>query len=113
MSVVTQEQLSKAVDAAVKIAGERRKLALQPPIFDLDHIRTPWWIVGRVIRDKFPLDDAHQISEEITKAVRVDGVTLQPTTIKIDKDILVGFVEKYGGQLPVPDLVAGPGMLGR
>ena len=61
------------------------------------------------MRAKADLDQAYKAAETITAAVKITGVELQPVAMKIDKDILVGFIERHGGQLEIPDLLAGGG----
>jgi hypothetical protein len=101
---IVQADLAKLVAKAVEIARQRhQKVELTPGIFEQDTHRIPWWIVGRVTR-AVDLDAAHKIAEEITEGVSKDprGPELQPVTLRVGKDILVGFIEKYQGQIEPP-----------
>jgi len=108
--LVSQADLSKLVAKAVELARDRHKdVEFSQGLFDQDTFRLPWWIVGRVLRDKVDLDQAHKIAEDITKGVG-EGLELHPVTIRINRNILVGFIEKFGRQIEPPGGGAfGPG----
>ena len=109
-SQVSQKTLAAAVDKAVRLASERHELELDTNLFGRDLIRTPPWIVGRVIRGEVSLDQAYVTAEAIARGVEIDGVDLQPVALKINKDILVGFIERFG-DLRVSDIAGGGGPL--
>ncbi len=90
---ISQKTLADAVDKAVRIASKKHELALDTNLFGKDVIKTPPWIVGRVIRGEASLDQAYATAEAIAKGVELEGVVLQPVALKINKDILVGFIE--------------------
>lgn len=109
MARIRPEDLSKSVSKAVELAKAKHKLDLQSHLFQPDFTRLPWWIVGRIVRDRVDLDQAHKISETITAEVNAKGDAFQPATIRIGGDILVGFIERVGNHVEVPDLLQGGG----
>jgi len=107
---ISQKELSAAVEKAVSLASRKHKLELEHNLFDRDVFRLPWWIVGRMLRDNVDLDQAYKAAESITTGLRIPEVDLQAVAVKIDKDILVGFIERFNGQLDIGDFR--PGDLG-
>ncbi len=109
---IRPEELSKAVAKAVSLAQSKHKLALQAHPIQPDFARLPWWIVGRVLRERVDLDQAHKVAETITASLNGKGDLYQPVTARFGDDILVGFIERFGGQLQVPEHILGGGPLG-
>jgi hypothetical protein len=115
MPRVQREKLAAAVAKAVKAASAKHGAPkLEPHLFQQDIARLPWWIVGRVLHEHaIEFDRAHDISSQIAANVsKTIGVPLQPSTLIIDKDILVGFIEHIGGDLEIGDLMGGGGPAG-
>ena len=87
-------ELRAAIDKAVNLAVKRRKLKVEAPLFGGDTFQINPWIAGRVVRD-ISLEKADELAVGITKTVGDLGIgDLVPATIKIDDDILVGFIER-------------------
>lgn len=107
---IRPEELSKAVAKAIEIATSKHKVELQPHLFQQDIVRVPGWIVGRVLRDQLDLNLAHKIAESITSSVNGKSGGFQPATVRIDRDILVGFIERYGNQIELPGSFQAPGL---
>ena len=109
---VSQAELAKLIAKAVEKARARHKdLELTPALFDSDAIRIPWWIVGRVARGPLDLDKAYKVAEDIAQATAPNGPVLQPVAMKLGKEILVGFIERYGRQFE-PPIGSAPGEFG-
>ncbi len=96
------KDLNAAVERAVSMAADRRKLSAEVPVFGGDFYRVPWWIAGRKLRDQVNLDEAYEFAEQVSEAVSKEaGIDLVPAVTIIDKDILCGFIERFeGGILP-------------
>jgi hypothetical protein len=105
---IRPEELAKAVGKAVELAKTKHKLDLEPYLFEQDFARIPWWIVGRRLRESDDLKQALTISETITNAVNDKGTAFQPATLCVGKDILVGFIERFGNQVEIPTSLMGP-----
>jgi hypothetical protein len=89
---IPASKLSDAVNQAVKIAVERHKLHVS----DINLV-TKWDLVGRIARD---LDHAHAFSNDVTAELeKTLGLSAEPATFQIGKQILVGFVQR--DRLPV------------
>jgi hypothetical protein len=106
---IRPEELSKAVAKAVSLAQTKYKLELQPHVGPQDFARLPWWIVGRVLRERIDLDQAHKIAETITAGVNAKHDGFQPATVRLGDHILVGFIERFGNQVEVPNSLLGGG----
>lgn len=106
---VSQRELASAVGKAVELASRKHKLRLEPNLFERDVFQVPWWIVGRVVRERADLDQAFKAAETITSGVKFPGVELQPVALKINADILVGFIERFGDRLEPPFFINGGG----
>lgn len=104
---IGQRELAHAVDQATSLAARKHKLKLEPNLFQRDVFHLPWWIVGRVLREQVDLDHAFKAAETITQGVKLDGVDLQPVALKIQGDILVGFIERFGDRLEIQDTLLG------
>lgn len=104
---IGRRELSTAIDKAVGIAVSRHRLEFQPNHFGRDQFQLPPWIVGRLVRGKIDLDQAFKSAETIVEAAGFGDQNLQAVAIKVDKDILVGFIERFGDQLDVGDLIGG------
>jgi hypothetical protein len=109
---IRPEELSKAVAKAVSLAQAKYKLELQPHVGPQDFARLPWWIVGRVLRERIDLDQAHKIAETITAGVNAKHDGFQPATVRLGDHILVGFIERFGNQVEVPNALLGGGPQG-
>ena len=110
--LVSQADLSKRIADAIKLARDRHKdVEFEQGLFEQDTFRLPWWIVGRVLRDKVDLDQAHKIAEDITRSVGAKDLQLHPVTLRINRNILVGFIERFGRQIepPAGGAFGGPG----
>lgn len=90
--------LAKSVDAAVKLAATRHKLAVEK-----DTLLNRWEIFGRRLRNVADFNAAYSFAEEVTKNVNVAGIQVDPVVAKFGKHILVGFVERD----LVPRLISG------
>ncbi|MCC7013347.1 MAG: hypothetical protein IT454_12355 [Planctomycetes bacterium] len=104
---IRPEELSKAVAKAVDLARAKHKLELHPHLFQQDFAHLPWWIVGRVLRERVDLDQAHKVSETITQSINAKSDAFQPATVRIGDDILVGFIERFGNQIELPNILGG------
>lgn len=109
---IRPEELSKAISKAVEIAQAKHKVQLQAHPIQPDFARIPWWIAGRVLRDRIDLDQAHKLAETITLSVNGKSKAFQPVTARFGDDILVGFIERYGGNLELPQQILGGGPQG-
>ena len=105
VSRVSQKDISKAIEKAVSVASRKHRLQLEPNLLHGNVFRTPWWLVGRVVRDGTDLNQAFGAAEAITAGLNQPG--LQAVALKIDKDILVGFIERFGPQLNMPEVLGG------
>lgn len=90
---ISLTSINRAVDAAVKIAAARHDLAV-----DKDTLLHRWEIVGRRLRDVKDLNVAYRFAEDVAQRVKIGGLKVDPVLTRIDKDILVGFIER--GMLP-------------
>ena len=87
-------ELRAAINKAVDLAVKRRRLKVEEPLFGGDTFRINPWIAGRVVRD-ITLEQADELAVSLTKSVGKLGIgDLVPATVKIDDDILVGFIER-------------------
>jgi len=93
----------------VKLAQSRHKLELHEHLIQPDFARLPWWIVGRVLREKIDLDQAHKVSTTIAESINGKNGLFQPMTVKISDQILVGFIERFGNQIELPNQLFGGG----
>lgn len=99
---VANSELSAAVSKAVNLAIERRGLTAERGPFGSDHFRVPWWVVGRLVRD-VEQADAFDLARQVTDDVAGElGFDLVPAMTVVDRDILVGFIERFEGRIPVP-----------
>ena len=95
---ISLKSLSASIDRAVALAERRRGVKTEGP-----NVALGWTIYGRILREAVDINLAFQTAAEITKAAKVRGITIEPTVTRIDKNILIGFVER----------VAAPKLLGR
>ncbi len=109
---IRPDELSKAVAKAVSLAQAKHKLELHPHPIQADFARLPWWLVGRVLRQRVDLDQAHKTATTITASVNGKGNAFQPVTVCFGDDILVGFIERFGGHIQPPQHLLGGGPLG-
>ena len=85
--LVSVSKLSAAVDRAVKIAADRHQVTVS----DVNLVNG-WDLIGRRLRDA---DLAHKFSIDVAAALKKElGITVQPATLLVGKQILCGFVEK-------------------
>jgi hypothetical protein len=87
--VVSTRDLSKSVDKAVALAVKRHKVKTATSNLVLN-----WEIIGRLLRDVTDVNVAFQFASDVTKGVQLQGVSAQPALAKLDRDILVGFIER-------------------
>lgn len=87
--VISTKDLSRSIDKAVAIATKRHGVAAQPGTLVVN-----WEIIGRVLRELGDMNTAFQIATDITKNVKVKGIQGQPAVAKIDRGLLVGFIER-------------------
>ena len=90
---VSLVNLAKVVDKAVGIAAERHKVKVEPSTLSLG-----WEIFGRRLRDVQDFEQAFAFAKDVTRAAQVPGVQVEAAVLRIDRDILCGFIEK--GRLP-------------
>jgi len=91
--VISVAGLSKAVDRAVTIAGKRHGVKTEAGSLIVN-----WEIIGRILREFQDANVAFKFATDVTRGVKLQGVKAQPVVFKLDRDILVGFIER--GQLP-------------
>ena len=90
--VLSTSQLSTAIDKAVKIAADRHQLAVSET-----NIRLNWELVGRqVLKGLNGPAFAADVSTSVAKAT---GLSLQPATLQVGKQIWCGYFEK--SRLPI------------
>lgn len=98
---ISAAEFGQAVQEGVRAAAKRRKLDLRTSLGS-DYYTLPWWIVGRQVRD-VDLKVAHEFAVQVTEAVQTkSGIELSPALTMIDGDILVGFIERFGNEIEVP-----------
>jgi hypothetical protein len=90
---VSIEALARSVDSAVKLAAARHDL-----VVDQGTIIDRWEIIGRKLRSVKDMNVAYAFAAEVTSAVKIPGLKLDPIASRIRRDILVGFIER--GRLP-------------
>jgi hypothetical protein len=105
LALVSQRELAKAVNKAVELAARQHKLKLESNLFERDLIKTPPWIFGRVLRGQVDLDQAYKAAETITSNVKFADAEFQPVALRINRDILVGFIERFGDRVQVDDFL--------
>ena len=86
---ISVRDLSKSVDRAVALAGKRHGVKTEP-----DNLIVNWEIIGRILRDVQDANAAFEFANDVTRGVKVRGVRAQPVMFKLDRDILVGFIER-------------------
>lgn len=101
-------ELAGAVHKAVGLAASRHKLDLEANVFDRDDFRLPPFINGRRCRG-IDMDQAFKAAETIVDNLGLKDAAVQTVALKIDKDILVGFIERFGDQFVVQDTFQGYG----
>ncbi len=105
---LSNAEFGKAVESAVAAAAKRNKLADLRTSLGSDFYQMPWWIVGRLVRDA-DLNQAHAFAKAVTADIsKRSGVELKAALTIVDGDILVGFMERNGNDLQVPNNVFGP-----
>jgi hypothetical protein len=90
VSVVT---LTKAIDKAVAVAAERHKITVER-----ETIQHKWEIIGRVVPTGTDLNVAFRFATDVTKSLKIEGLKPDPVAVRLDKKILVGFIDR--GALP-------------
>jgi len=100
---IGRRELAGAVHKAVGLAASRHKLDLQANLFDRDDFRLPPFINGRRCRD-IDMDQAFKAAETIVENLGLKDVAVQTVALKIDKDILVGFIERFQDQFEFQDM---------
>lgn len=85
-ALVSNRELTRVVDAAVKAVIERTKI----PVDD-GSVVIRWELIGRILRD---LDTAQPFATQVAKEMTVLGVKATPAVLIIDKKILAGFFER-------------------
>ena len=88
-NVVSIKDLSKSVDKAVEVAAKRLQLGAVGPTTSFN-----WEIIGRKVKGFQDLDVAHDLAVSVAQKVKLSGIVAEPVSIRIGKDILVGFIEK-------------------
>jgi hypothetical protein len=84
--LISMRQLPKIVDEAVRAAHGRIGDAAGE-----GKIINRWEIYGRILRD---LELGEKFANEVTQNVARQGFAVQPAILKIDRDILCGFIER-------------------
>ena len=106
-SRLSNAEFGQAVETAVANAAKRNKLADLRTSLGSDFHYTPWWIVGRQVRD-VDLGQAQKFAEAVTAEVgKRSGFDLLPTVTIVDGDILCGFIERFGNDVQVPGRFGG------
>ena len=89
---IAASKLSDAVNRAVKIASDRHLFSVSDA-----NLVTNWELIGRIARDA---NLAHQFSGDVTEELGKSlGISVEPATFQIGKQILVGFVQNE--RLPI------------
>lgn len=88
-AAVPVSSIAKSVESAVKIAAARHDLAVEK-----DTLLDRWEIIGRRLRDVADINVAYRFAEDVTRNVKVQGLTVDPVVTKIRGEILVGFIER-------------------
>ena len=101
---VPLDQLSRILDKAVELAGERQRITgelLRRP-FGAEAVRPPRWIFGRIVRPD-ELGQAQQFAKDVI--AQVAGETglagFESAVLILGDDILAGFIERFG-QIDTP-----------
>jgi len=81
---VSVGQLTRAIDAGVKLAAKRHGVT-----FGGDTIIRDWEILGRIIRDRGGLANPVDVAQTIATGGKLKGI---PIAAKLGKDILVGVI---------------------
>jgi len=92
VETVSLSALSKSIDKAVALAGDRHGVS-----FDKGNLILNWEILGRILREKELAAGETRLDIAATITKNVAGIKGQPIVTRIGKDILVGFVERSGG----------------
>jgi hypothetical protein len=109
---LSNAEFAKAVETAVASAAKRNKLADLRKAVGSDFHSTPWWIVGRQVRD-VDLGQAQKFAEAVAADVsKRSGFDVIPALSIIDGDILCGFVERFGNDIQLPSGRFGGGQFG-
>jgi hypothetical protein len=90
---ISLASVSRAVNAAVKVAAARHELAV-----DNETLLDRWELIGRRLRDVTDLNVAYKFAQDVSGRVNISGLKIDPVVTRIGNDILVGFVER--GSLP-------------
>ena len=99
---LSNADFGKAVETAVQNAAKRNKVSDLRTAVGSDFHHTPWWIVGRQVRD-LDLAQAQKFAEAVTADVsKRSGFDLMATLTVVDGDILVGFIERFGNDIQLP-----------
>ena len=85
---VSISSLSKSIDKAVTLAGQRHGVA-----FGGDNVIYNWEILGRILRELGELNPSRTIDVASTIA-KGAGLKGTPVTTKIGRDILVGVIAR-------------------
>jgi hypothetical protein len=88
-AVISAKGLSTSIDRAVTLAAKRHKVRTEVPNLLLN-----WEILGRILREFEDMNAAFNFAADVTKGVQLRGIKASPAICKIDRDILVGFIEK-------------------
>jgi len=87
--VISAKDLSRSVDRAIALAAKRYKVKPEG-----SNLLINWEILGRILREFEDMNAAFNFASEVTKNVQFRGIKASPAVCKIDRDILVGFIEK-------------------
>ena len=87
---ISLADLSNAIDAAIKDKNLLAQTGAGP------NLSLRWEIVGRRIPG-IDAGAAFEIAQKVAESISIDGVQAEPAISRIDKDILVGFIDR--GQL--------------
>lgn len=87
--VLALSELSKAVDKAVALAAKRHEVKAEAGTLLVN-----WEIFGRILRNLQDLNGAFAFARDVTRAVKVRGLKLEPAVLKVGPDVLCGFIER-------------------
>jgi hypothetical protein len=87
--VISAKDLSTSIDRAVAAAVKRHKVKAEP-----SNLLINWEILGRILREYEDMNAAFNFASEVSKNVELRGFKTSPAVCRINRDILVGFIEK-------------------
>jgi len=86
---VSLASVARAVDKAVKVAAARHELRVEDQTL-IDR----WEIIGRRLRDVADMNIAYRFASDVSGAVKIPGIRVEPIVTRIGRDTWVGFIER-------------------